>query len=408
MTLDAGIIANLLLARGISRRRDMAIRLALGSTRTRLVVQQLVEAGLLVVIGTVCGLALAAAGDRLVAPLPAISELPFAFVPSVDPRVIVFASALAAACVVLCAAVPALTQSHVDLRSSYAAPRGSYRAVRVYRARSVLVIAEVALGTVVVTAAMLMTKSLIRLQDMNPGVRTDRLLTLRIEPSSGVHTDADARRVFQQILDRLHRLPGVQRVALTGYLPLTDPGRTWRFSIERRASTASGDKYFAVPAEVSREFFGALGIARLAGRLFDGTDGADSPGVAVISQTAARRSWPDERAVGQRIRISGVDRWFTIIGIVADVHQAKLQADPAQALYTPWNQMPYTLRSATVLLQTGGDPLPVVPGVRNVIHAVDATTAIGDVRPMGVVRRRALGESTFRTEMLASFAALAR
>jgi putative ABC transport system permease protein len=400
-------VANLLLARGISRRRDLAIRLALGSTRGRLVVQQLLEAGFLVLPGAICGLAIATVGVRLVATLPAIAKLPFVFIPSIDWRVVIFTSVVAAACVALCAAVPAVTQSGVDLRSAYAAPRGSEGASGAHLTRSALVIGQVALGMVVVTATMLMTKSLVRLQEVDPGVRTDRVLTLEIEPADGVHADADVRRLFQQILDHLRPLPGIQRVALTGYLPLTDPGRTWRFSIERRPSTPSGDEYFAVPAEVSREFFGALGIAKVAGRLFDSTDNEQSPGVVVISQTAARRYWPNEQAIGQRIRIAGVDRWFTVIGIVADVHQARLDANPVPALYALWDQLPYAMHSATVLMQTDGDPLAVVPAVRSVVHAIDPTTAIDDVRSMGVVRRMALGDSTFRAGMLASFAVLA-
>jgi predicted permease len=246
-------IANLLLARGMMRRRDTAVRLALGSTRTRLVVQHLLEGVLLAFTGALCAMALAAVGMRLVATLPAISELRFAFIPSVDLRVLLFTSAIAAACVLLCAAVPACAQSRVELRQAFTLSRGSYRASGAHLTRSMLVVGEIALGVVVVVVAILMTKSLVRLHDVDPGVRTERLLTFQVEPSSASQVPPDARHAYQQILDQLRSLPGVQRVALTGYLPLTDPGRTWRFSIERRPSTRSGDEYFAVPAEVSHE-----------------------------------------------------------------------------------------------------------------------------------------------------------
>jgi predicted permease len=400
-------IANLLLARGMMRRRDTAVRLALGSTRTRLVVQHLLEGGLLAFTGALCGVALAAVGVRLVAMLPAISELRFAFIPSIDARVLLFTSAITAACVLLCAAVPAFAQSGVELRQAFTLSRGSYRASGLHLTRSTLVVGEVALGIVVVVVAMLMTKSLVRLHDVDPGVRTEQLLTFQVEPSSGSHAPKDLRHVYEQLLNQLRSLPAVQRVALTGYLPLTDPGRTWRFSIERRPSTPSGDEYFAVPAEVSHEFFSALGIRNIAGRLFDGTDRADSPAVAVISQTAARRYFPNEAALGQRIRVAGVDRWFSVIGIVADVHQARLQDDPAPALYTLWDQMPDTMASATVIIQTDGTPLSVMPVVANVIRRLDTTLAVDKIRTMAVVRRTALGDSTFRTGMLASFAVLA-
>jgi predicted permease len=270
-----------------------------------------------------------------------------------------------------------------------------------------LVVGEIALGIVVVVVAVLMTKSLVRLHQVDPGVRTERLLTFQVAPPINSYAATARRHLYEEILDQLRSLPAVQRAALTGYLPLTDPGRTWRFSIERRPSTRSGDEYFAVPAEVSREFFPALGITRVAGRLFDGTDGADSPAVAVISQTAARRYWPNEQALGQRIRIVGVDRWFSVIGIVADVHQATLQDVPAPALYTLWDQMPDTLESATVIVQTDGTPLAVMPVVTNAIRSIDTTLAVDDIRTMAAVRRAALRDSTFRTGMLASFAVLA-
>jgi predicted permease len=400
-------IANLLLARGMMRRRDTAIRLALGSTRTRIVVQHLFEGGMLAFTGALCGVALAAASVRLVATLPAIAEAPFAFIPSIGLRVVLFTSAITAGCVLLCAVAPGCAQSCVELRQSSTVSHSSYRASGTHRTRSMLVIGEVALGIVVVVVAMLVAKSLLRLQDVDAGVRTEGLLTFQVEPSSGSRAPTDVHHVYQEILAQLHALPGVQRVALTGYLPLTDPGRTWRFSIERRPSTPSGDEYFAVPAEVSHEFFLALGITKIAGRLFDGTDRADSPAVAVISQTAARRYWPNEQAIGQRIRVAVVDRWFSIIGIVADVRQTKLQDSPAPALYTLWNQMPDTMQSATVIVETVGSPLSVGPAVRNIIHSVDAMSAVDNIRSMAVVRRAALGDWTFRAEMLASFALLA-
>jgi predicted permease len=399
--------ASLLLARGITRRRDMAVRLALGSTRTRLVVQHLIEGGLLAVAGALGGVTLAAVGVRPVATLPAIAELPFTFVPSIDQRVLAFTSAITASCVLLCAAVPAGAQSRVDLRQAFTLSRSSYHASGAHRTRSMLVVGEVALGIVVVVVAMLMAKSLVRLHDVDPGVRTEGLITFQVQPSAGGHAPTDVRHLYQQILDQVRALPAIQRVALTGYLPLTDPGRTWRFSIERRPSTRSGDEYFAIPAEVSPEFFSALGIMTIAGRVFDGTDRADSPAVAVISQTAARRYWPSDEALGQRIRVAGVDRWFSVIGIVADVHQARLQDDPAPALYTLWNQMPDTMESATLIVQMDGTPESVIPVVSNVIRRIDTTIAVDDIRTMAVVRGTALRDSSFRTGMLASFGVLA-
>ena len=400
-------VANLVLARGIARQRDTATRLAIGSTRTRLLIPHLLEGAFLAATGALCGVALAAAGVRLFAWLPPVSDLPFTFTPSIDLRVMLFTSATTAGCVVLSSVLPAWLGSGVQLRQSLCAGRIPHRPFGRYRTRSLLVVGEVALGIVVVVTAMLMTKSLVHLQKIDPGVQTERLLTFQFEPSTGLHASRGLPRVYEQLLERLRALPGVERAAITGYLPLTDPGRTWRFEIEHRPATPGGDEFFAVPAEVSYEFFSTLRITKLAGRLFDPTDGAHSPAVVVISQTAARRYWPDDSPVGRRIRIAGIDRWFSVIGIVDDVHQRKLEDTPAPALYTLWNQMPDTMLSATVVVETDGSPLSMAAAMRGAVQSLDPLGAVDSMRPMAAVREATLGDSTFLAELLASFGAIA-
>jgi predicted permease len=213
--------------------------------------------------------------------------------------------------------------------------------------------------------------------------------------------------LYDEVLERVRPLPGVETAALSGYVPLTDPGRTWRFSIDGRPATQSGDEYFAVPAEVSRTFFEALAIRKIEGRLFDRTDTRDSPGVVIVSETAARRYWRGANVLGQRVRIAGLERPLTVIGVVADVHQGKLQDDPAPAIYTLLDQTADTSSTITMIVRTESDPVVLTSAIRNAIRSIDPSITADDVRTMESVRQAALGQPKFRTFMLAAFAAAA-
>lgn len=400
-------VSNLLLARAVAQRRDLAVRLALGCTRARLVRQHLTEGLLLTLAGAAGGLAIAAVGVRLLATLSIIATMPFAFQPALDARVFAFACVIAGASVLLFATIPAWSSSRTDLIDALKSPRAwtSMRARR-HGVRATLVIGEVALGVIVAVLTTMMVQSVWRLQQVNPGMRTDGVLTAGLDLPVHAHPNEAAMPGFyDQVLARVRMLPGVRVAAVGSYVPLTDAGRTWRFAIEGQAAGPNADRYFAVPGVVSRDFFAALAIRRVAGRTFDATDGATTEQVVVLSETAARRYWPHERVLGQRIRINGVAQPFTVIGIVGDVSQRTLDADPAPALYVLQDQFP--VRDMTLFIRTDGDPRLLSEAMRQAIHAVDPGQPIDAVQTMDTVRRGALGEPQFRAAMLASFAALA-
>jgi putative ABC transport system permease protein len=400
-------VSNLLLARALAQRRDFAVRLALGCTRARLVRQQLAEGLLLTVAGAAGGLAIAAVGVRLLATLSIIATMPFAFQPALDARVFAFACLIAGASVLLFATIPAWSSSRTDVIEALKRPRvwTSLRARR-HGVRAMLVIGEVALGVIVAVLTTMMVQSVWRLQQVNPGMRTDGVLTARLDVSAHAHpNDAAMPELYDQVLARVRVLPGVRVAAVGSYVPLTDAGRTWRFAIEGQAAEPNTDRYFAVPSVVSRDFFAALGIRRVAGRTFDTTDRATTDQVVVLSETAARRYWPHERVLGQRIRINGVPQPFWVIGIVGDVSQRTLDADPAPALYVLQDQFP--VRDMTLFVRTDGDPRLLTEVMRQAIHGVDPGQPIDAVQTMDAVRRGALGEPRFRAAMLASFAGLA-
>jgi predicted permease len=265
---------------------------------------------------------------------------------------------------------------------------------------------EVALGIVVVVMTTVMVRSLVRLEEVNPGVRTENVLTFGLEAGAGrFPNEASVASFFDQILERVRGVSGVEDAAVGTYLPLTTLRRSWRFSIEGRPATSSGDDYFAVANEVSRGFFSTLGIGLLAGRVFDHTDRADSPPVVVMSQTAARRFWPNGGPIGERIKVAGIDAWFTVVGVAADVHQEKLDTAPLPALYVLHDQSPN--RSMTLVVRAYGGVDSLVDSVRAAIHVVDPNQPIDRIQSMDNLRRGVLGEPRFRAHVLAFFAASA-
>jgi putative ABC transport system permease protein len=398
-------VSNLLLARGLSRRREMALRLALGCSPARLIAQHFAEGAMLTFSGAACGLALAAVGVRIIASLPVIATMPLAFEPALDARVLAFTCAIAAISVLLFATIPAWSSARTDVIDALPTVHAGGSAASRHTARSVLVIGEVALAVIVAVLTMMMVQSVMRLQQVHPGVRTDGVLTLALEASPQRHPTYDELpRYYEELLTRVRALPGVRTAAVSSQVPLTEPGRNWRFSIEGRPTTNT-DQYSAIPSVVSREIFATLDIARVAGRLFEASDRADTAPVVVLSQAAVRRYWPHDNPLGQHIRIAGIDRPFAIVGIVGDVSQRTLDVDPAPALYVMQDQFPD--RWITLFVRTDGDPARLTESVRQAIHAVDAGQPIDRVQSMETIRRTALGEPRFRASMLACFAGLA-
>ncbi len=396
-------VSNLLLVRGVQRRRETAVRLALGCGRGRLIGQHLWEGALLASAGTVGGLAFAAAGLRIVSRLPVVADMPFAFAPALDGRVLAFTCVVASASVLVFAAMPAWSQSRTDPLDALKAASRSIGEATGHMLRSLLVATEVALGVAVVVVTTLMAQSLVRLEGVNPGVRTGGVTTFGLEVAANRFPSEAGVPVFiEQVLERVRALPGVEGAAAGSYLPLTTLRRSWRLAIDGRPATASGDEYFAVANEVSRDFFSTLSIRLLAGRVFDHTDRAGTPPVVVVSETTARRFWPSASPIGERIKVAGIDAWATVVGVVADVYQDKLDAAPLPALYALHEQSPR--RSMTLVVRAGGNADALVNAVRAAVRAIDPYQPIDRIRSMESLRRDTLGEPRLRAQLLAFFA----
>jgi len=398
-------IAGLFLARATSRRREFAVRLALGAGRWRLVRQLLTESLLVGLGGGVLGVAFAfwakavllRLGERV---LPAMGAPP-----AIDGRVLMFALVASLVSGLAFGLVPALFGTRTDLNgalteSSRGAAGGRVRA----RAGRTLVAGQMALAIVLLVAAGLLGRTLIALERTGVGYTTDRsVLTFRVNLSSKDRypDDASSAQFFQVFLERLRRVPGVQAVGMIAVSPWNGWGYNWPIHIDGRADTTS-----ALRATVSDGYFEGLGIPIRAGRDIATSDRVGSVPVMVISETLARQYWPNSNPIGARIRFSGGadSAWREIVGVVADVRESP-STDAQPVAYVPASQSPdggYEL-----VVRSAGDANRLVPAARRVLRALDRTLPLIMPRTMDAVLGASLADQRLPMLFTTSFAALA-
>ncbi len=404
-------VANMSLARAASRRREIAVRTALGATRLRLVRQCLTESVLLSIVGGGAGLLLALWGtDLLVALGP--DTIPGTSSIGVDTRVLGFTLLLSVLTGLLFGVLPALQASGTDPQDALReGGRTSSAGPRARLLRRALVVCEMAIALVLLAGAGLLVKSFLRLQTIDPGLSVDRVLTLRLwMPDSRYAEDATQVHFYDEVLRRTAALPGVATAALTSDLPLGGSDSVLNFSIEGRPDAKRGEEPESGFHQVSPDYFRALGIPLLRGRSFDPRDTAQpTPGVVVVSETLARRYWPGEDAMGRRISFGTNDKgeryWMTVIGIAADVRQKGLHTDPRAESYVTYTQWPS--RYTTLVVRSGLDSSGLAASVQREVQAVDADIPLYDIKTMREVLDGSLASRRFNTALLALFAVLA-
>jgi putative ABC transport system permease protein len=401
-------VANLLLARGATRAREIALRSALGAGRGRIVMQLLTESVLLALGGAALGWFLAAGANYLLvhagpASVPRLAEA------ALDLRLFGFALAISLATGILFGIVPALQGARTSLSVALnEGGRGGSAGRTGRRIRNTLVSTEVALAVVVLIAAGLLMRSFIRLRGVDPGFRPASVLTVRV-PLAGGHNGAMDRRIafFRQVTDRIATLPGVRTVGAVNALPLTglDVGAT--FAVVGRPATDQAMRPVALSRSITPGYFAAMGIPLLAGRALADSDTAQSAPVVVVSQTLARRFWPSGGAVGGRLAIdlaSGA-RVAEIVGVVGDTKAEGIDGEEWPTIFTPYPQLPSAAMTLTV--RTAGPPLALASAVTGEVHRLDPDQPVADLRPMEEVVNLALAGARFNTVLLMSFAGVA-
>lgn len=398
-------VANLLLARAATRQKEIAIRTALGASRLRLVRQLLTESVLLALLGGALGSLLAMWGIG-----PLISLMPASIHGAkdigIDGLVLGFTLTVSLLTGVVFGLVPALQATKSDLNESLKeGGRGGSAGARRNRARSLLVVSEIALSMVLLIGAGLMTKSFLRLEQVNPGFETKNVMTMRLSLPAAQYADVRKRAsFFQQVVGRLQSIPGVQSAAAISRLPLT-PGNSGRGVTIAGRPDDSDDGPFGDYRVISPDYFGAMGIPLLKGRVFTEADNGDASPVGIINKTMAQRYWPDKDPLGQRMRIDDGDPWMEIVGVVGDVKHFGLDSQARTEFYVPYTKDPWPFMTAVV--RSSSNPKSLADAMRNEVWAVDKDLPVPDIKTMDQLLSGSVAPRRFNMLLLAIFAAVA-
>ena len=410
-------VANLLLSRALVRRKEVAVRAALGASRGRIVRQLLTESVLLALAGGVAGLGLAFLGVEAIHALGTRS-VPRLHDVGIDGPVLMFTLAVSIVAGVLFGLAPALRLGDVDLQASLrAAERGASGAQAFWgrggRLRSLLVASELALCVVVLIAAGLLVRSFARVQDVVPGFNASGVLTLELTMAGRKYTDA-ARvyETYRLLWDRLQNVPGVVAAGGVTSLPLSQMMAWGPITVEGRNAPA-GEKFINVDIRtVAGDYFRTMEIPLARGRFFNDQDTRETPIVVVVDQRMADDLWPNQDPVGKRIRTGGFDvtpdtPWMTVIGVSGRVRQYSLDAgEPRIAMYFWHKQRPS--RALNVVVRTSApDPTSITGAVRQQIRELDADLPVYNVRTMQSRVDESLARRRFAMTLLSLFAALA-
>ena len=398
-------LANLLLARGLARQREIAVRAALGASRWRLVRQLLTETTLLGLLGGVVGLLLAHWG------LYALLKLPQNFIDpgdaALDTRVLLFALGVSLLTGWLFGLVPALQLARPQLQSFLReGTRGSGEGSRWNRVRGAFAVAQVALSLLLLVSAGLLLKSFDKLLRVDVGFETERLLTLEYRLPRNKYTEPTAQWNFHsQVVDRLKEIPGVEHASLVRALPFSGNGLGVRIALLDREPPPQGTEPEVIFNTAMPNYFETIGIPLLKGRSFGNEDRGDTPRVLVINETMANRYWPNQDPVGKQIKFVRDGETATVVGVVGDAKQFWLEEEKLPQLYDTYSQAPGLF--ATAVVRTSVDPPGLIEPVRQAIWKVDPDQPMWKIRTVDFLIERNTADRKFLMALMGIFAALA-
>ena len=399
-------VGNLLLARAAERERDMAVRIALGAGRGRLIRQQLAESAVLAVLGAGGGLVLALWGIDLVMALEP-GQLPGWNAVRVDPAVLGFTALLALAAVVLAGLLPAFAATTGDLQETLKEGGKTTGGARQRRLRGGLVVAEVACAIVLLVSAGLLIRSLQRVQSQDPGFRPDGLLAVTLYlPDTRYPEDPQQTRFFAALLERVRALPGVTAAGGVTTLPLSTMGidHDMPIAVEGREPGPTED-WQADFRITTPGYFEAMAIPVLRGRALAQRDHGSTTLVAVVNRVFVDRFFGDLEPIGRRIRFGRSGDWMEVVGVVGQVRHRGLDAEPRAELYVPTGGLEYG--TMTIVARTPGDPLALAEPFKQAVWAVDPAQPISEMKTVTELVAGSLAQRRFNTALFLIFAALA-
>jgi putative ABC transport system permease protein len=408
-------VANLLLARAAARQKEIAVRSALGAGRWRIVRQLLTESVMLSLAGGIMGSALAIWGMEILLALVPDWYKPRVLDVSLDGRVLFFTIAITVLTGISFGLVPALQASNPNLNEMLKdAGRGSTEGRRQQLVRNTLVVLEVAMSLVLLVGAGLMIKSFILLQKVDPGFDPNHALTVSLSLPENKYPDKNRQAAFyEQLIERVSTLPGVQAAGASSSVPFSYAhfgvlGGSFKF--EGEPPYQPGHEPGAVYFSVSPDYFKAMGIALLRGRVFTAQDRKGAPPVAIINATMARQFFPEEHPIGKRIHISvgvtnGPEVYREIIGVVRDVKHSLDQETPWPQIYEPCAQQPFPFM--TLVVRTAGDPSGLNEAIREEVLTLDKEQPIFSMTTLGRLVSTSTEQQQFSVLLFGVFAAVA-
>jgi putative ABC transport system permease protein len=396
-------VASLLLSRSASRGREIAIRSALGASRGRILRQLITENFALSVLGGAVGLLLAAWSIGLIKQIGA-HAIPRLQEVAIDGRVLGFSFSLGLLASLLAGLAPALQVTKAPMNESLKEGAWSTAGRGHNRIRRLLVVSEIALSLVLLISAGLLIKSLLSLQSVNPGIRPNNVLTMRVSLSS--RRGLQAVNYYQELLRRIGRIPGVESVGAISHLPLSGAMAFVDFTIDGKPAAPGKDQSTHFRA-ISPAYFRTMGIPLLKGRDFTEQDDERATNVILINDTLARRHFPGEDPIGRRLTISYGDEpaLREIVGVVGDVKHRGLTNESGSEVYVPLPQLPHS--AMNIVTRATGDPLNLVAAVRNEAFAIDRNQPVANIRTMEQYLADSVARPRFNTVLLGLFAALA-
>jgi putative ABC transport system permease protein len=398
-------VANLLLSKSVVRRREIAIRTAVGATRGRLIRQMTTESLLIALIGGGLGVLLAGWGISI---LLAINpgNIPRLQGISIDAKVLVFAFAASLLTGLLCAVIPTLQGTRVDqtnlLKEEH---RGLTHSAQLIRMRHLLVISQIGLALALLIGAGLLIKSFILLYREELGFKPEGVLSLRIDPPEFKYRGNPPKiEFFSRVLQGIESLPEVKAAGLVTNLPMSGAAMSVSFQIDGQPVASDQESPRTDYTTTSQNFFKAMSIPLLKGRTFSEMDNERSPEVAIINEEMASRFWPGANPLGQGVflTLGGRRSRREIIGVVGNVRRASLSVKPRPEMYVPYTQRPQAF--TFLVVQTSVDPLSAVSAVSSKIHAVDPDHPVSEIRSMPQVIAESEAERTFNLLLLNIFA----
>lgn len=400
-------VLNLQMAHGIARRRELAVRSALGASRMRLMQQILTENLVLFLISGLLGFIVAIGLTKL---LILISPADIPRLDEIKPhlRLFVFTLITTLGTAIAAGVITALNVSKINLDSVFKdTTRGAAGSRAQGRARSVLVAAEIALSLMLLIGAGLLIKSFLRLQSVDPGFEPKNVLTAEINLPPYKYSPEQQANIFQQILGRVASAPGVQSAGAVTNLPMSGAGESTKFTFEDRQNVSSEEQPLINYAAVSGDYFRALGIPLLQGRSFTDADNQQAPGVAIVNETLAQRFWPNQDAIGKRLRRSKSEdgAWYSVIGVVNDVRHSSLDKEPVPEVYFSYLQESSSFM--VLVAQTATRAENLASTLRSEVQAVDKDQPLSNVKSMEQLMTESKAGRNFNTLLITGCAVIA-